>query len=476
MTVGVTLPEAQETWEGEPSLVRVAVLGDGKLADMALPTDLPLREIVPATRRLVGPESDGEGARRLSLAPLGGEPFSLDATLDAVGVVDGDLLVLQPLPVGPSAASVVEDIADAAALAGSRIGPEWNAAAIRRVATATVVAFLLLASFVAAAWWRHGGGLPARSALVLVALVSVAAGLSARFRFGRAVVPLSVAALLPIVLAAAAVVPGAFAAPHVLLAAAAAAAWSALCVFLPARAGSAERASAFFVGAATFSLAVLLVSAARVLAGLSAPSEQCALILFGLAVTVAAPSLSVLLARLPLPDLPAPGDPLPAPAEAGALADLPRKARFAASSHTGLIAGATLALVVGAVALPQAARGGWAAYVALATIVATALRARVPAGIAAKTWLASAPALAGVLGAAACAREGRWPLALAITAALGVIVAVWLVVAARPKLADPEGYSLPARRAVSLVALALDASLIPVMAYVCGLFQWVLAG
>ncbi|MGL6236511.1 MAG: type VII secretion integral membrane protein EccD [Segniliparus sp.] len=478
MTEGTTLAQ---TWEGTPSLVRVAVLGDGKLADVALPTDLPLREIVPATRRLVapGPADEGTaaaGGRRLSLAPLGGAPFSLDATLDAVGIVDGDVLVLQPLPAGPAAASVVEDVADAAALAGARIGPEWSADVVQRIASSTAVVFLLLAAIVATAWWRHGGGVPARCALGAVAAVAVAASLFARSRAPRAVVALSVAALLAVVCAAAAAVPGVFGAPHVLLAAAAAAAWSALCVLLPARRGAAPRAVAFFAGTAAFALAVLIVSAARVLGGLSSPGAQCALILFGLAATVAAPSLSVLLARLPLPDLPAPGDPLPAPAEEGVLAGLPRKARFAASLHTGVVAGATLALVVGAVGLPGAAPGAWGTYVALAALAATALRARVPAAVAAKAWLVTAPALACVLGAAGSARAGAWPLALAMVAALGVVAAIWLVVAARPKLADPEGYSLPVRRVVSLVALALDASLIPAMAYVCGVFQWVLAG
>ena len=37
----------------------------------------------------------------MSLAPIGGAPFSLDASLDTVGVVDGDLLALQPFPAGP---------------------------------------------------------------------------------------------------------------------------------------------------------------------------------------------------------------------------------------------------------------------------------------------------------------------------------------------------------------------------------------
>jgi hypothetical protein len=38
----------------------------------------------------------------------------------------------------------------------------------------------------------------------------------------------------------------------------------------------------------------------------------------------------------------------------------------------------------------------------------------------------------------------------------------------------PETYSLPLRRLLGFVAAGLDASLIPVMAYLVGLFSWVL--
>ncbi|EUA42950.1 type VII secretion integral membrane protein EccD [Mycobacterium xenopi 3993] len=96
---------------------------------MALPAELPLREILPAVQRLVAPDGDGDSEEsttptRLSLAPIGGAPFSLDASLDTVGVVDGDLLALQPLPSGPAAPGIVEDVADAAVIfSASRFKP-----------------------------------------------------------------------------------------------------------------------------------------------------------------------------------------------------------------------------------------------------------------------------------------------------------------------------------------------------------------
>ena len=58
--------------------------------------DVPVVEVIlPAVRRLVqtGDEDgndDDDATARLSLAPIGGAPFSVEASLDTVGVVDGD--------------------------------------------------------------------------------------------------------------------------------------------------------------------------------------------------------------------------------------------------------------------------------------------------------------------------------------------------------------------------------------------------
>ena len=57
-------------------VVRVAILAGGRMAELALPAELPLREILPAVRRLVRTDDDGSdhedgAAARLSLAPIG---------------------------------------------------------------------------------------------------------------------------------------------------------------------------------------------------------------------------------------------------------------------------------------------------------------------------------------------------------------------------------------------------------------------
>jgi len=57
---------------------------------------------------------------------------------------------------------------------------------------------------------------------------------------------------------------------------------------------------------------------------------------------------------------------------------------------------------------------------------------------------------------------------------LAALVVAWVIVALNPQIASPESYSLPLRRLLGFVASGIDASLIPVIAYLAGLFTWVL--
>ena len=251
------------------------------------------------------------GTQAVSLAPIGGAPFSLDASLDTVGVVDGDLLALQPIPAGPAAPGIVEDIADAAVIFSESRRRPWGPVHIERMARGAVIALLVAVTALAVA---HRLGSPSPVApygVSATAVVAVLAGLLTRARNASSAVELSIAAMLPIAAAFALAVPGELGPPQVLLAAAGVAAWSLINMILGGD------GSAVFTAAAVVGGGVLLVSAAAALWHTPMPTVGCGLLMLALLVTIQAPQLSAMWARFPLPVIPAPGDPAPAPPRSG---------------------------------------------------------------------------------------------------------------------------------------------------------------
>jgi type VII secretion integral membrane protein EccD len=462
-------------------IVRVAILADSRLTEMALPAELPLREILPAVRRLVVPaDSNGDGgvpdqaALHLSLAPVGGAPFSLDASLDTVGVVDGDLLALRPVPVGPAAPGIVEDIADAAMIfSTSRLKP-WGTAHIQRGALAAAIAVAFLATGLGVTYRVATGALSGLVAVSVIAALTAAVGLLITARSPRTGMALSIAALVPIGAALALAVPGKFGPAQLMLGAAGVTAWSLIAVLVPGP--ERERVVGFFTATAVVGAGILLAAGAVLLWQLPILTIGCGLIVAALLVTVEAAPLSALWARFPLPVIPAPGDPTPSAPSLRVLEDLPRRVRIGDAHQSGFIAAAVLLSVLGsvAIALRPESLGGFGWYVVAATAAASVLRARVWDSAACKAWLLAQPYLvAGVLLVLYTA-TGRYAAALGAVLVLVALALVWVVVALNPRIASAESYSLPLRRLLGFFAAGLDASLIPVMAYLVGLFTWVL--
>ncbi len=464
-------------------IVRVAILADNRLTEMALPAELPLREILPAVKRLAAPAAtngdtedtlDGLAAAHLSLAPIGGAPFSLDASLDTVGVVDGDLLALQPVPAGPAAPGIVEDIADAAMIfSTSRLRP-WGTAHIQRAALAAAVAVAFLATGLGVTYRVATGALSGLVAVAVIAALTGVIGLLGTARSPRAGMALSIAALVPIGAALVLAVPGGFGPAQLMLAAAGVTAWSLIALMVPGP--ERERVVGFFTTTATVGAGMALAAGAELLWHLPILTIGCGLIVAALLVTVEAAPLSALWARFPLPVIPAPGDPAPSAPSLRVLEDLPRRVRIGDAHQSGFIAAAVLLSALGsvAIALRPESLGGFGWYVVGATAATSVLRARVWDSAACKAWLLAQPYLvAGVLLVLYTA-TGRYGAALGAALVLVALALVWAVVALNPRIAAPESYSLPLRRLVGFVAAGLDASLIPVMAYLVGLFAWVL--
>ena len=469
-------------------IVRVAVLtatvdddgatnGSGRLTEIALPAELALREVVPAVQRIVAPSDETVGAAELlSLAPIGGAPFSLDATLNTVGVVDGDLLALQAVPAGPPAPRIVEDIADAAMIFSAAREHHWGTTHIQRGASLAAIALILVATALAVAHRVVTGSVIGLFAVSGVAIAAVLGALVARAGSPRLATALAAAALPSVAAAFTLAVPGTFSPANILLGAAGVAAWSIISITVG------ERAVALFTAAAATALGVLLVAAADSLWTLSGVGIGCALILVALLITVQAAQLSALCARLPVPVIPAPGDPAPSAPPRRVLEDLPRRVRAGEAHQTGFIAAGVLLAVTGSVVVLWPAITGdgavspWVWYLVVGTALAAALRARVWDSVSCKAWLLGHSYLLTTVLLGAFAMHRNYAGAWWALGALALLVAAWVMVALNPRIAAPDTYSLPMRRLLGFAAAALDASVIPVMAYLVGLFTWVLNG
>jgi len=188
---------------------RVTVLAPHTRVDLAMPADVPVAELVPMlTERLVrlpanGP-SHAHGPRLPEvwcLAGAAGSELPADATLGALGVLDGDLLRLRPRSAAP-APPVFDDPVDAVARADEHGRPPlamrpWASHAAQRAALAVaLLAAPGAAVSVAAARGTDAAPNPA-AALVGGATAVLAlwlAALAAR-RGGVAAAPLALAAV-----------------------------------------------------------------------------------------------------------------------------------------------------------------------------------------------------------------------------------------------------------------------------------------
>ena len=97
-----------------PVYCRLTVLTPGSRADVALPVDVPVADLVPMLMELLGEQGDpGRPVPWRLTGPTGGAPAP-GATLDDIGVLDGELLRLGPAA-PPPPAPVFDDPVDALA-------------------------------------------------------------------------------------------------------------------------------------------------------------------------------------------------------------------------------------------------------------------------------------------------------------------------------------------------------------------------
>lgn len=451
-------------------IVRVAVLGEEKLTEVALPTQLPMREIIPAVHRILVPDAaETTTPTRLALAPVNGAPFSADATLSTVGVADGDLLTLRPAPAGPAAPGIVEDIGDAAVIFSESRKRPWGAEHIARATRLGVVSVVLAAAFLTIAHNVHTGSTLSLAGLAAVAVAAAIGALVAHLRAPRLGAELAIVALIPIAGALALSLPGSHSGPRVLLAASGVAAWSLIYLIV------ARQWVAFFTASTVIGLGIGGAAGACALWHPSLLTLGSGLIVFAVLVTIRAAQLSAFSARLPLPTIPAPGDPTPSAPAVAVLKDLPRRVRLSDSHQNGYVAGGSILAILGSLAVVSTEPVSlWAWYLVAAVSAGAALRARIWDSVVCKAWLLAVPFSVVTALMVGFTIHGRYTAALVAFGILVALVAALAVVVFNPKLAQAETYTLPSRRLLGFLASGIDASLLPVIAFLSGLFTWIL--
>lgn len=452
--------------------VRVKVVGESAAADIALPTTLPIRELIPRIRKTLAsgrdddelpPEADNViELRPYSLAAPGATPFSLDATLEALAIDDGELLLLRQLPPGPSAPPVVEDIADASAIHSASQFKPFAHTLLPNVAQVVVLGLgALVIGLALTAWHGHNRGWAA-IALGVLALVYIAAT-AVLGRRGRttAAARMGLATTGPLVAALAASLPGDGAAPRVFLAAAGLVAWSLLLLTLTSTWVST------YTTIITVATALAIAAAVRILAHLPYVTLGCGLIAISLLMALNAPTVSAVWARYPLPNVPAPDELTPAPLGLAEIEDLPRKAATSNAYQSGLIAASVLLAVIGSVLVAwiPAAPSLLAWWLVIATIAVTVLRMRIWDSAVPALWFLAAPFLTAAALTVTFTLTGHLVAAIYATATVAGLTVLLLLAS----VVKPRELTIPQRRYLDFFENTLLVTIPPAMLVLAGL-------
>jgi type VII secretion integral membrane protein EccD len=453
-TAGATPGASGAKKPERPATTRVTILTGKRMTDLVLPSAAAIETYIDETVAVLAELLEDTPADKLAgfdftargawaFARPGAPPLKLDESLDDATVVDGSLLTLVSVSRTERYRPLVEDVIDAIAVLDE--SPEFDRAALNRFVGVAIPAVTLALTVISVITWATTGyplwWAPALAAPGIGLLVGSVVAKSRYKNLGMAE-SLLVAAFPVLAGAAALAVPlprdvGSPGAPQFAGGAAAV-----LLLTLATRGGPRRRAElASFVTIIAVAATAVAIAYGYGAQHWVAPGA----IVFGLFIVTNAAKLTVAVARIALPPIPAPGesvgseellDPVEAPgaAEEGSsafqaiMASVPESAvrltersRLARELLTGFVSAGTLVLAFGAIAL--VVRGHffihsmlvaglvttvcgfrsrlyaerWCAWALLAAVVA------IPTGVAAKvsnwyphdTWLVLSILLAG---------------------------------------------------------------------------------
>jgi type VII secretion integral membrane protein EccD len=316
-TTAAAAPATSGVTPGRPSTTRVTILTGRRMTDLVLPASAPIETYIDETVSvlaelhedapkdvLAGFDFSAQGV--WAFARPGAPPLKFSESLDDAGVVDGSLLTLVSVSRTERYRPLVEDVIDAIAVLDE--SPEFDRSALNRF-VGLAIPFVALAVTVMSlvAWTQSGHDWWWAVALGVLGLGLLGGSVMATNRYQNIDMAesLLVAALPAIAGAAALAVPlplgyGSLGAPQ-----AAGAGAVVLLLTLATRGGPRQRAQL----ASFLAVASIAATAAAVAFGYGwqywVPAGAIA---FGLIVVTNAAKLTVAVARIALPPIPAPGE------------------------------------------------------------------------------------------------------------------------------------------------------------------------
>nr|WP_271214137.1 type VII secretion integral membrane protein EccD [Rhodococcus wratislaviensis] len=463
-------------------LCRITVLSTHSQVDMAVPFGVPLAILVPGivdtirTHRSTNVFDDSLEQYEPSewvLAKIGHSPLSTTLTLHEHGIRDGDLLVLQSVHAS-APPPLFDDIMYNVAIADAEGDREWTRGSARVVGSVAAVLGTVVGSF-ALMWSGAGteGFLGAGCALATALLFLIAGAVTGRI-YGDAAssvvlsgcaVPLSFAAGMLFV-------PGGLGAPHLLLGLVLAGTTAVLALRLGGvglRLFTALSVTSLFGSLAALVATLFGNPVSAVGAGVVAAA------LIGLAFSA---RVSILLAKLPLPPVPAPGTSVD-PSEDDpddevtmpSFDSLAQRAARARKYLTGLVGAMTALAVSGALIAAQPGMSGGIFWpgVSLAVATAAVLMFR------GRTYSSAEQAVPLIAGGVTILVLLLTAVAVAVpdfaiaSFAVAILFAVGGLVLGI--LAPRQTFSPVMRRVAELIDLAVIASIVPLVCWVTGLYS-----
>ncbi|MGC4893731.1 type VII secretion integral membrane protein EccD [Micromonospora sp. DT31] len=451
-------------------LSRITIVAPRTRMDLALPSDVPLADLLPTLLRYAGEDLADEGVRHggWSLSRLGGQPLDGGRTAAQLGVRDGEVLYFNPRA-ATAPEIVFDDVVDAVATSTTQRAGAWQVGTTRSFAV--LLAASALAGGAVAALFTGPPQLPgALAALVVAVALLIGASVLSRAvgdsRTGSllALVGVGYAAVGGLLVLAGDRTLGELGGPHVLVAG------TAVVLFGAIAALAVGDRLPLFLGAVGVGAAVVLGAALSLAFGIGAAAASAVVATVAFGALPALPMLAYRLARLPVPSIPTGPEDLKTDTESVDGPSVLRNSERADAFLTGLLWTVSLLVLGSEVVLAVDGRLP-AVLLCLVLALLSLLRARPFLGRGQRTPVLLAGTVGLGLVAVATFADGsltvRLGLVLGGLAVVGVISLVYGLTVAGKRISPVWG------RTLDIVEILLIIALVPLAVWVCGMYGWI---